>query len=272
MSAVTVAWRLLRVLEHLLTGAILTLVMAATRARGEIVPWQAAIVRWWHGRLCRSLGVRLIVHGAPERGVLLIANHVSWLDIPVLGAQGPIAFLAKAEVRSWPLIGWMAAVAGTFFIARGAHQAEALRAPLRARILAGYPVTIFAEGTTSDGRSVRHFHPRLFAVAGAEGTKPSLPIQPVALRYGTNAAPDPHAPFIADDRLVPHLWRILRHPGLEVRVTFLPAIASAGRSRRELAEATREAIVRALDCATAVPPRARTPRDRLLRVPAARAA
>ncbi len=118
-------WRGLRVLLHLLTGAaLLAIPMALPRALGHRPGWVSALTCWWYRRLCRILRIRVEAVGALAPRILLVANHVSWLDIPVLGAQGDIAFLSKAEIRAWPLIGWMSAVTGTLFIHRGAHQAR----------------------------------------------------------------------------------------------------------------------------------------------------
>jgi 1-acyl-sn-glycerol-3-phosphate acyltransferase len=200
------------------------------------------LVRWWHGRLCRLLGLTVHVRGQPGEAVLLVANHVSWLDIPVLGARGPIVFLSKAEVRSWPLVGWMAGIASTLYIERGAHQATHLAADIGMHIRTGCSVAIFPEGTTGDGHDLRRFHPRLFAAA----QQPGLRLQPVAIRYGSNTAPDAVAPFIGDDSLVPHLWRVLRQPGIRVEVSFLPTLDSEGIDRRRLAESSRAAIAGAL--------------------------
>ncbi|WPL10314.1 MULTISPECIES: lysophospholipid acyltransferase family protein [Thiorhodovibrio] len=274
-------WRLLRTIEHLLTGTLISLALATLRALGQAPTWQPDIVRWWHRRLCRILALRVEVVGDMREPALVVANHISWLDIPILGAHGHVCFLSKSEVRRWPILGWMAAVAGTLFIERGANRfAEAIDA-VRARITAGFSVVVFAEGTTSNGAGVRRFLPRLFAVVqppldhghdGREGrdqqdsgcrpgqdaaaaTHPSMrgnlaapiKLQPVALRYGRGPQPHPVAPFINDDILVPHLWRLLKHPGIEVRVVFLPPIDTTGRDRRTLAEATRTAIVDALE-------------------------
>jgi 1-acyl-sn-glycerol-3-phosphate acyltransferase len=237
-----------------LTGTITGLVIRLLARAGWHSPRVADIVSWWYRRLCRVLGLRLVVRGTPERPALLIANHVSWLDIPVLGAQGPAAFLAKAEIGAWPLIGWMAWIAETLFIERGANQAPALIAAVGGRVRDGRSVVVFPEGTTSDGTGLLRFHPRLFAAA----RESRAPMQPVAIRYGTNEAPDATAPFIGDDSLVPHLLRVLRHEGLRVEVSFLPVIETIGLDRRALAERSRTAIATALGIDANPPARRRS--------------
>lgn len=245
MSTPRSLWRILRIIGHLATGATIALYIALRSRLGRRPTWVPAAVRWWHRRLCSIVGIRTRVQGCVEEGALLIGNHISWLDIPVLGAQGEIGFLSKAEVRGWPLIGWLAEVAGTHFIERGAHQVQAISEGLLKRIAQGDSLMIFPEGTTSDGTAVLRFHPRLFGIAQETG----LRIQPVALAYhrGEDNAPEPAAAFVGDDTLVESLLRTIRHPDLVARVHFLPPIpVEQGAQRRVLAERTRLAITQAL--------------------------
>jgi 1-acyl-sn-glycerol-3-phosphate acyltransferase len=228
-----------------LTGVLILSTFTLGRRLGLPDRRLPGVVRWWHGRLCRALGLRVQVSGRAQSSALLIANHVSWLDIPVLGSQGPIGFLSKSEVRGWPLVGWMSAVAGTLFITRGGNQTGATGTQILERTRAGMPVVVFAEGTTGDGHSLRRFHPRLFAVA----QQPGVRVQPVAVRYGSNREPSTIAPFIGDDALLPHLIRVLRTPGIEVQVSFLPLLDDVLGDRRAMAEAAREAIATALGLA-----------------------
>ncbi|WP_295408611.1 lysophospholipid acyltransferase family protein [uncultured Thiocystis sp.] len=238
-------WRSLRVIEHLITGAIVALYICLRSSIGQRPVWVPQAVRWWHTRLCRALGLRLRVEGRVEPGCLLVGNHISWLDIPIVGAQHEIAFLAKSEVRGWPLIGWMAEIAGTLFIERGAHQADRIAARIVAEIAHGHPLMIFPEGTTTEGRCVRRFHPRLFSVAQDSGIR----IQPVAIGYrrGEDPTPDTRAPYVDDDTLIANLWQIVRHPDLVAHIQFLPPLqADDETTRRSLAESSRRAIVAAL--------------------------
>lgn len=250
MASLRFWWRAVRVVEHLGTGATLALYFAGRTALGLRTPWLPAVVRWWHARLCRALDLRIEVEGELAPGALLVANHVSWLDIPVLGAQARLAFLAKSEVRAWPLIGWMAGIAGTLFISRGGNQAAELTRQIEERLAAGVPVVIFPEGTTTDGRALARFHPRLFAA----GQRPGVCVQPVALCYGDGWQPDPIAPFVGDDDLLRHLARLLAHPGLAVRLCLLPPVDGAGLDRRRLAEHCRAAIAGRLDRVADLPP------------------
>ena len=253
-----VTWRALRVAEHVLTGTLLALAASLSRRAGRDPTWVPRATRWWHQRLCNCLAIKIESDGSPQQRALLIANHISWLDIPALGALGRITFLSKDEVRRWPVVGALANAAGTLFITRGGNQAAAVMEQIGARIDAGASVMIFAEGTTSDGHSLRRFHPRPFAAVQAA----ERALQPVAIRYGSNAAPDSVAPFVGDDTLLAHLLRVLRHPGIKVQVKFMSPIDTTGLDRRAMADATRSAIAARLDLGTAIAKPARMPRDR----------
>jgi 1-acyl-sn-glycerol-3-phosphate acyltransferase len=231
------AWRLLRLAEHLATGAVLGVGVAVFGVLDLQRPWLPGLVAWWHRRLGRCLGLRIEQRGVPVSGALFALNHVSWLDIPVVGGLEPVRFVSKAEVRRWPLIGWLAGLAGTLFLQRGAHQASALAETIREQLRLGATVGIFPEGTTGDGRALRRFHARLFSAAAGD-----VQVQPVAIRYGHGVEPDQIAPFIGDDSLLPHLWRVLRHPGLAVTASFLTPIEVRALSRKQLAVAARDAI------------------------------
>ncbi|WP_242475542.1 lysophospholipid acyltransferase family protein [Thiohalocapsa halophila] len=235
-------WRALRLGEHLLTGAMLGAGVAVLGRLGAPRPWLPSLVGWWHRRLCRCLGVEVSCRGTAASGALLAVNHVSWLDIPVLGGAAPAHFVSKAEVRRWPVVGWLAHLAGTLFLRRGAHQAADLAREITARLRAGRRVAIFPEGTTGDGRGLLRFHARLFAAADDR----DIPVQPVAIRYGGGPEPDAVAPFVGDDTLLAHLGRVLRHPQLTVTLTFLPPVTMPAGRRRELAEAVRAAIAEEL--------------------------
>jgi len=235
-------WRSARLAVQLAIAVLVCLYVAAAEHFARRPAWVPDVVRWWYARTCRVLDLRLEVSGRPHPSALLVVNHISWLDILVIGAQGRIGFLAKDEIRHWPLIGWLAATVGTHFIRRGAARMDELREALAERIRAGQAIAVFPEGTTSDGAGVMRFHPRLFAV----GQQPGVLVQPVALRYGNGCEPDPVAPFVGTDTFAAHLGRVLRHPGLSAQVHFLATLDPDLPSRRDLADAARLAITRGL--------------------------
>ena len=150
---------------------------------------------------------------------------------PLLGMLTPLSFLSKAEVRHWPLAGWLAEKAGTLFIRRGGGDGQRLSQQIGEQLGQQRPLLIFPEGTTTDGRALRTFHGRLLAGAIDQGT----PVQPVAIQYLRNGQADPIAPFIGDDDTVSHLMRLFRQPHGEVIIQLLEPIPSLGKERAVLA-------------------------------------
>ena len=194
-------------------------------------------------RLVNALPFRVRVIGElPQQPMLWVSNHVSWTDIPVLGMLAPLSFLSKAEVRTWPVAGWLAHKAGTLFIRRGGGDSQLLRRQISQHLQQQCPLLIFPEGTTTDGRSLRTFHGRLLASA----IDSEVPLQPVALRYLRDGKPDPIAPFIGDADLLSHLMRLFAQPCGEVEVQLLEPIASKGEERAALAFQAQQAVSRAL--------------------------
>ena len=162
------AWRSARLLAVIGLG----LALAAGVALLERLPgydWTAlrqSLTRWWLARLSRALPLRVKVYGElPRQPALWVSNHVSWLDIPLLGALAPLTFLSKAEVRQWPLAGWLAEKAGTLFIRRGSGDSRLINQRLAEQLHRGRNLLIFPEGTTTNGESLRTFHGRLMASA-----------------------------------------------------------------------------------------------------------
>lgn len=202
---------------------------------------------------CRSLlalaKVRLVVEGCGERRhpVLIVPNHVSWIDIPALGALNSSCFLAKSEIARWPVVSAFAAVQGTVFVDRrrrrsipGANRAMA------ERMREGRPVLLFPEGTTIAGPAPGDFRSSHFAAArDLLATAPDearVMVQPVAVAYSR-----PDAAWIGDDALLPHLWRVLRRAPLTCRITFCEPIAFVpGSDRKAVALAARDRVVAAL--------------------------
>lgn len=201
------------------------------------------LCRWFLARLASALPFEVRLTGElPRQPMLWLANHLSWTDIPLLGMLLPMTFLAKAEVRRWPLLGWLAAEAGTQFIRRGAGDSGLLNHRLASELQQGRNLLIFPEGTTTDGSSLRTFHSRLLACAIETGT----PIQPVAIRYLRNGLADPVAPFIGDDDLLSHLLRLLAEDVAVVEIRLLSPIAVHGVDRNRLGRLCHANIAQAL--------------------------
>jgi len=204
----------------------------------------------WAQQLLRTLGVQLKAGTAPSLpgGALLVCNHVSWLDIYLIYAARRVHFVSKAEVRQWPVAGWLAHKTGTLFIERGRRADTArINAEMRALMQSGAWVAVFPEGTTSDGRGLRRFMPSLLQPA----VELNCPIVPAALRYRTLDGEPTTAPAYIDDI---GMWQSLRHivsaPGIIAELQFGEPIPPDGH-RRELAAQAESAVARLLDVAPA---------------------
>lgn len=235
-------WRLARTVLHGLQGLGIALL---------VFPWLDAAGRharigWWSLKLLRLMGLQLRAQGRLRPGAkLIVANHVSWLDIMAIHALCPQArFVSKAEVKRWPLVGRLVDAAGTLYIER-ARARDAMRVlHLIAQALqAGQTVAVFPEGTTGVGHEVMPFHANLLQAAIA--TK--LPAQPVALRYSDpQHAVSPAARFVGDTTLAQSLWALACADGLTVHVHVLPPESVAHADRRALAAHLREEIAQEL--------------------------
>lgn len=238
MRGLRAAWRLLRVLLHGLHG--LAIVLA--RFPSLDVRARQARVQWWSAKLLRVMGLALHASGTPRPGAkLLVANHVSWLDIAAIHAVVPEArFVSKSDVRHWPLVNRLVASAGTLFIEREKKR-DALRVvhQMAEALKAGDTVAVFPEGTTGDGRTLMPFHANLLQAAIATAT----PVQPVVLRFfDARHAISPAVEFLGDTTLAQSLWRIVGAAGLAVEVRLLPSEGTAHADRRALAEHLRVTI------------------------------
>ena len=242
-------WRTFWICAHLIDGALLCLFWlvplrglhphALSRARSRLV-------RWWMRVLVRGIGVRVFskgqVHPAP---ILLVANHISWLDIPCLLACTEGLFVAKHEVARWPLIGILARQIGTLFLERG-HGAGNTVQRMRSALVRGERVVLFPEGTSSDGHDVRPFYARLYQAATDSGVR----VQAIAIGYPCSGGVHPRVPFIGDDNFVSHLWRLLGEKRIDAHIDFCAPIVTLDCQRSDLAVRTRNQIIAALRTST----------------------
>ena len=199
-------------------------------------------VQRWSARLLEICGVELIPSDVPvaPMGVMIVANHISWLDIFVLNACQPCYFIAKSEVRRWPVLGWLAVRAGTLFIERqNARALTPLMDVVTARLRLGSQVAYFPEGTSAAQGAMLPFHPALFGAA----RRAAVPIRPVALGYFSEQGKVHRgAEYIGDSTFVSSVLRILHGPPFVARVMFLPLINPLGLERRAVAHASHRAI------------------------------
>ena len=203
------------------------------------------IKRCWLVCFGRVIGLKLERIGEPaEDGCLLVSNHVSWLDICLIGQCIPAHFVAKDDIASWPVVGFIAKHSGTVFIRRANRQGAKATADSMAWLLKrNQPVCVFPEGTTSNGLELLPFHSFLFNPALLS----KAPVQAIALEYLGQAKTD--APFIGDDEFIPHLIKVLSAPETVARIIFHPTIDGTETSRQNLCMGTRNLIVGSLDLA-----------------------
>ncbi|MBL0730184.1 1-acyl-sn-glycerol-3-phosphate acyltransferase [Piscinibacter sp. HJYY11] len=241
MRAVIALWRLARV------GGLL--VLAVLRC-AFIFPFSSPAQRLaqtgrWCGQVARALGLTVEGHGRSHDGpVLLVANHISWLDILAINAVHPARFVSKADVKHWPVLGWLVGCGGTLFIERE-RKRDALRVvhQIAAALKQGDTIAMFPEGTTGDGTTLLPFHANLLQAAISTDAL----LQPIALRYvDADSAPSQAVVWVGDSTLAESLWKVVGARGLRVQVHQLAPIASAGQDRRDLSERVRGEIGAAL--------------------------
>ncbi|MGE4371930.1 MAG: lysophospholipid acyltransferase family protein [Xanthobacter sp.] len=258
-----------RILEAIRITLVTLIVLLAT-VIGIPLQWLALKLKWpmrrtipvlYHRILLHCLGVKVRVEGSPALGrpLLILSNHCSWLDIPVLGSRMPLFFVAKSEVAQWPLVGLLAKFQRTVFVNRQRRQATSdVNREIAGRLKQGDPVVLFAEGTSSDGNRVLPFRTALVgAVRDAFEDVEQVSVQPLSIAYvrlqgipmgrqhrGTAA-------WRGDMELAPHLMDVLRQGAIDVTLTFGPELVlDATHDRksvtREAQASVREMLVKSL--------------------------
>ena len=210
---------------------------------------------WYHRQVCRILGIRISVHGqlAPNNSVLLVSNHSSWLDIPILSAVAPVSFVAKREVGGWPGVGILARLQRTVFVDRTRRTATGrTTGEIAERLAAGDNVVLFAEGTSTDGNRVLPFRSSLFGAAIPNSTTvgDAAPVlQTVSIVYThihgvpLSRADRPLTAWYGDMDMLPHGWGVLQAGPLNVVVAIgTPVQLAAGVDRKALAHEAQQAV------------------------------
>ena len=238
----SVAWRKVRLVAHVLHGAWIV----ATRFGCADDARRRELTRQWSLRFLHHAGMRLVVHHDEHRidhGAMVVGNHISWIDIYVINAWRPTPFVSKAEVRDWPVIGWLAAKLDTAFVQREKRSdAKRIMHELAERLKQGRLICVFPEGTTSDGVELLPFHANMFQAAVSAG----VPVQPICLMYEDAQGRQSTAPaYVGDITLGQSLDALLRHGPLTVHV-YVGAPLPAGTDRRALARQAQNAVASAL--------------------------
>lgn len=243
MSVLLRIFRLTLLAGLVLSGAVAVLFLKLFEHRDAHQTRILSLATGWYKALLWVMNVRVDCQGNyNHQGAMICANHISWLDIPVIGSQLPTYFLSKAELRQMPVLGWTAQQAGTLFIRRGRGEIGAVRALIEGYLSQDHCLTLFPEATTGNGYALRQFHPRLFAAAIDTDT----PVLPVALQYQCQSQPELPIAF-GDESLGANLWRILGRRRTDVQLTLLPLQQTCGQTRRTLALQTMNRIGDALN-------------------------
>lgn len=224
---------------------LLLLILGGVLVAAIFLPWQSnknrqVIIRSWSKLLLLILGVQCWVAGAwPQRQPLVaISNHISWLDIFVIQSVMPLRFVSKAEVRNWPIFGWLSDQTGTLFLQRQSRrQTAVIGAEMSGALQAGHSLCFFPEGTTTTGRQLLPFKSSMFQCA----VDTNSPVLPLLLDYRMgHGEPNPAIPFVGDMDFVTSLWNVLAAPGSRVWLQIGQPIEAA-HSRHQLSAQAEEA-------------------------------
>lgn len=225
------------------------------------LPEQPRVTMLFYRLLRRLLRLHVQVIGTPVTGqpVIFISNHMSWVDIAAIGSTIPVHFVAKQEVRAWPLIGLTAELTGTVFVDRKRRQRTAeVNAEIAKRLASGNPVVLFAEGTSSDGNRVLPFRSALVGAAemASNGSRRTdVMLQPLSISYThINGLPmgRQHRPLVAwygDTNFLPHLRAYLRQGSVDALIVFGKPVPFGGDTGRKAAAKSIESAVRRLTSA-----------------------
>jgi 1-acyl-sn-glycerol-3-phosphate acyltransferase len=240
MGSLIAVWKFLRGLWHVLVGMWTIYVRFP-----QLTPEQREMrVQAWALQFLALWGIHLRVIGQPVASgpALMVANHISWLDILVIHAARHCRFVSKSDIREWPLVGMLATGAGTLYIERTSRK-DALRMVLdmASAMRNGDVVAVFPEGTTSDGRELLPFHANLIQAA----IQAEAPVQPMSLKFiDAQTGELSFAPcYIGDDTLIGSMWRTLKASRIEAVVHFGELQAANGRDRRAWAQDLRQDIL-----------------------------
>jgi 1-acyl-sn-glycerol-3-phosphate acyltransferase len=228
---------------HVLLGTPLAVVCQASvlktitigdRSLGEVM------ITWWSRMVCRIFGLQRQIRGGILPGPQLIAaNHISWIDIPLVHSVAAIGFVAKAEIEDGPIVGWLGHLGDTVYHRRGSHDsASGVVSIMTERLAAGGRVAVFPEGGILPGEGVKRFHARMFGAAINSG----VPVQPVMLRYSRGGIRYDDITFRPHEHFLANFLRLMMQPRCTAEIHFLPPLSATGKQRRQLAEEAETAV------------------------------
>ena len=246
MSSLRLLYRFPLLLLHLVLGlplVILASVPPLPRIRWGSRSLDVIMNSWWTATACRLFGLHIRVTGQLESSAsLVVANHISWLDIPLLFSLAPMGFVSKAEVVKWPILGFIARFGNSLFHDRGSQDSSRrVLVAMIERLLQGKRITIFPEGGILPGLDIKPFHARMFAAAVESNTV----VQPVMLRYVKDGRHYEAIRFKPGEHFLANFFRVLAQPSLLAEVAILEPIAAKDQPRKELAQAAQAAVTEA---------------------------
>lgn len=240
-SLIAQIYRITRVFIHTIIGLIIASIFLPFLAKNT----KLALIKWWCGGLLRAFHIKVVTFGelppSTTTGVMFVANHISWSDIHALNSKIALRFIAKAEIRSWPVFGYLVEKANTLFIDRSKKQEAAKIVNITAASLkAGDNLCFFPEGTTTDGKQVLPFKSSVLQAAIAANSR----IWPVAIRYvNSDGSININVAYAGETSLIDSMHQVIKQKNTLVELHFLSPIDSAGKDRRHLTQAAYDAIV-----------------------------
>ena len=240
-SLIAQIFRITRVFLHTIIGLIIASVFLPFMAKNT----KLALIKWWCGGLMRSFHIKVVTFGdlppSTTKGVMFVANHISWSDIHALNSKIALRFIAKAEIRSWPVFGYLVEKANTLFIDRSKKQEAAKIVNITAAsLMAGDNLCFFPEGTTTDGKQVLPFKSSVLQAAIAANST----IWPVAIRYlNKDGSINTNMAYAGETGLIESMLEVVKQKNALVELHFLSPIETSGKDRRHLTQAAYDAIV-----------------------------
>ena len=240
-SLIAQIFRITRVFFHTIIGLIIASVFLAFLAKNS----KLALIKWWCGGLLRAFHIKVVTFGDlppnTTSGVMFVANHISWSDIHALNSKITLRFIAKAEIKSWPIFGYLASKANPLFIDRSKKQVAAKIVNVTAAsLVAGDNLCFFPEGTTTDGKQVLPFKSSVLQAAIAANST----IWPVAIRYvNSDGSINTNMAYAGETGLIESMLEVIKQKNALVELHFLSPIDTTGKDRRQLTQAAYDAIV-----------------------------
>lgn len=240
----TRSYRIGRIVIHTLVGlGIAAFVLPFTGKRNTL-----GLIQWWCGGLLRAFNIKVLTFGDTPKpnmqGVMFVANHVSWADIHALNSLIPLRFVAKSDIKNWPVFGYLVEKANTLFIERSKRQAAGrIVDTVCASLVAGDNICYFPEGTTTDGTQILPFKSSVLQAAINANTQ----VWPVAIRYShDDGRINTHMAYAGETSLIESMQQVLAQANPRVEMHFLPLIDAHNQNRRDLTQAAHQAIATCL--------------------------